>query len=63
MRLIDPSNIDDNRKRVDYLLENSEFFGMENIERSIEEIYTDKPEKKARLSSIIREIKLRKLGI
>lgn len=63
MRLIDPSKIDDNRKRVDYLLENSEFFGMENIERAIEEIYTDKPEKKARLSSIIREIKLRKLGI
>ncbi len=62
-RLIDPSKIETNQKRVDYLLENSTFFGIENIEKSIEEIYIDKPEKKLRLNSILREIKLKKLGI
>lgn len=61
-RLIDPSKIEDNQKRVDYLLENMEFFGSTNIIEVINENYKDNS-KMTRLKSLIREIKLKDLGI
>jgi len=61
-RLIDPSKIEDNQKRVDYLLENMEFFGASNITEVIDEHYKGSS-KMSRLKSLIREIKLKELGI
>lgn len=62
-RLIEPYKIDSNPKRLDFLLDNLDFFGVKNLEAVMEEVYTEKPEKKAKLSSVIREIKLRELGL
>ena len=61
-RLIDPSKIVDNQKRVDYLLENMEFFGASNITNVIDDVYSGSP-KMSKLKSLIREIKLKELGI
>lgn len=63
-RLIDPSKIEDNQKRVDYLLENMEFFGATNITEVIDEHYKGSSKFKMNiLKSLIREIKLKELGI
>lgn len=62
-RLIDPSKLKVNKKRVDYLLDNMVFFESENINIAIKSLYGDKPQKYSKLKSLIREIKLRELGI
>ena len=62
-RLIEPYKIDSNPKRLDFLLENLDFFGVKNLQAVMEEVYTEKPEKKSRLSSVIRDIKLKELGL
>ena len=60
-RIIDPSKIGDNQKRVDYLLENMDFFGATNITEVLNS-YADNS-KMNKLKSLIREIKLKELGI
>lgn len=64
-RLIDPSKVDANRERVDYLfkLVSEGFFTAEQVKEQIEVEYKDKPEKKNRFVSIYRELALKELGI
>lgn len=64
-RLIDPSKVDANRERVDYLfkLVSEGFFTAEQVKEQIEVNYKDKPEKKNRFVSIYRELALKELGI
>jgi len=64
-RLIDPSKVDANKERVDFLfkLVSDGFFTAEQVKLQIEESYKDKPEKKGKFVSIYRELALKELGI
>lgn len=64
-RLIDPSKVDANKERVDFLfkLVTEGFFTAEQVKEQIEANYKDKPEKKNRFISIYRELALKELGI
>ena len=64
-RLIDPSKVDANRERVDFLfkLVSEGFFTAEHVKEQIEVNYKDKPEKKGKFISIYRELALKELGI
>lgn len=62
-RLIDPSKVSDNDKRIDYVFDQMGFFGYKEVREVIDENYKSKPEKWSKLISVLREIKLRELGI
>lgn len=64
-RLIDPSKVDANRERVDFLFKliSEGFFTTEQVKEQIEANYKDKPEKKGKFISIYRELTLKELGI
>lgn len=64
-RLIDPSKVDSNKDRIDYLFKliSDGFFTSEEVRKQIEESYKDKPEKKGKFVAIYREITLKELGI
>lgn len=64
-RLIDPSKVDANKDRVDFLFKliSEGFFTVEQVKDQIEVNYKDKPEKKQKFVALYREIKLKELGI
>lgn len=62
-RILDPSKIVDNPGRVDYLMNNTKFFDTKDIKEVIDEEFKNKPEKWSALISLLRDIKLKELGI
>jgi hypothetical protein len=62
-RILDPSKIIDNPNRVEYVMENTDFFETKLIKEVIDEKFKSKPEKWGALISLLREIKLKELGI
>lgn len=64
-RLIDPSKVEANKERVDFLfkLTSEGFFTIESVKEQIEVHYKEKPEKKNKFVSIYRELVLKELGI
>lgn len=62
-RILDPSKIVDNPGRVDYLMNNTKFFDTKDIKKVIDEEFKNKPEKWSALISLLRDIKLKELGI
>lgn len=64
-RLIDPSKVDADKERVDFLfkLVSEGFFTVEKVKEQIEVNYKDKPEKKNKFVAIYRELALKELGI
>jgi hypothetical protein len=64
-RLIDPSKVDANKERVDFLFKliSEGFFTAEQVRDQIELEYKDKPEKKGKFVVLYREITLKELGI
>ena len=62
-RILDPSKINENPHRIDYLMSNTKFFSTKEIKQCIDEEYKSKPEKWSALISLLRDIKLKELGI
>jgi len=64
-RLVDPSKVDANKERVDFLFKliSDGFFTAEQVRDQIEENYKGKPEKKGSFIAIYRELTLKELGI
>lgn len=62
-RILEPTKILDNPKRIDYLMENTKFFNIKDVREVIDEQFKKKPEKWSALISLLRDIKLKELGI
>jgi|SaaInlV_165m_DNA_1040744.scaffolds.fasta_scaffold09630_6 hypothetical protein len=62
-RILDPSKVVDNPGRVDYLMKNTHFFDTKDIKEVINEEFKSNPEKWSSLISLLRDIKLKELGI
>ena len=62
-RILDPVKIIDNPNRVEYVMENTDFFETKLIKEVIDDKFKSKPEKWGSLISLLREIKLKELGI
>lgn len=62
-RILDPVKIIDNPNRVVYVMENTDFFETKLIKEVIDDKFKSKPEKWGALISLLREIKLKELGI
>jgi hypothetical protein len=61
-RILDPVKISANPGRVDYIMDNK-FFNTKDIKEVIDENFKIKPEKWSALISLLRDIKLKELGI
>jgi hypothetical protein len=62
-RLLEPSKVLANSKRLDYVLNNINFFGFENVKSTIEKNIKSNPDSIAKYKTLLREIKLKELGI
>ena len=62
-RLLEPTKVQANSKRLDYILNNIDFFGFENVKATIEKNINSNPNSIAKYKPLLREIKLKELGI
>lgn len=62
-RILEPRKISENPKRVDYIMTNTKFFETKEIKEVIDEQFKSNPEKWSALISLLRDIKLKELGI